>query len=124
MLFSPTLHILNDGRATPCCRDYQGDLTYGNIRDSTPQELINCENVLELRRQHLEKRIPANSPCASCFCVNPKVSALFKLFVAELVRRNSDNWDVPKMQSRFDEFFGMFMEGIPDRTLFSTLTRG
>jgi len=124
MLFSPTLHILNDGRATPCCRDYQGDLTYGNIRDSTPQELINCENVLELRRQHLENRIPEKSPCASCFCVNPKVSALFKLFVAELVRRHSDHWDEVKMQSRFDEFFGMFMEGIPDSKLFSTLTRG
>jgi MoaA/NifB/PqqE/SkfB family radical SAM enzyme len=123
MLFSSVLHILNDGRATPCCRDYQGDLTYGNIRDSTPQELINCENVLELRRQHLENRIPEKSPCASCFCVNPVVSALFKLFVEELVRRFSDNWDVPKMQGRFNEFFAMFMEGIPDRELFATLVR-
>jgi hypothetical protein len=51
------------------------------------------------------------------------VSALFKLFVAELVHRFSNDWDVPKMQGRFDEFFGMFMEGIPDRELFSTLTR-
>ena len=123
MLFSSTLHILNDGRATPCCRDYNGDLTYGNIKDSTPAELINCDNVLELRRQHLENRIPKNSPCASCFCVNPVVSALFKLFVAELVHRFSNDWDVPKMQGRFDEFFAMFMEGIPDRELFSTLTR-
>ena len=123
MLFSSTLHILNDGRATPCCRDYNGDLTYGNIKDSTPAELINCDNVLELRRQHLENRIPKNSPCASCFCVNPVVSGLFKLFVAELVHRFSNDWDVPKMQGRFDEFFGMFMEGIPDRELFSTLTR-
>jgi MoaA/NifB/PqqE/SkfB family radical SAM enzyme len=123
MLFSSVLHILNDGRATPCCRDYQGDLTYGNIRDSTPQELINCENVLELRRQHLENRIPKNSPCASCFCVNPKVSGLFKVFVSELVRRFSNDWDVSKMQARFDEFFAMFMEGMPDRELFSTLTR-
>ena len=123
MLFSSTLHILNDGRATPCCRDYNGDLTYGNIKDSTPAELINCDNVLELRRQHLENRIPKNSPCASCFCVNPVVSGLFKLFVAELVHRFANDWDVPKMQGRFDEFFGMFMEGIPDRELFSTLTR-
>ncbi|HUD54736.1 MAG TPA: radical SAM protein [Terracidiphilus sp.] len=123
MLFSSVLHILNDGRATPCCRDYQGDLTYGNIRDSTPQELINCENVLELRRQHLENRIPEKSPCASCFCVNPIVASLFKLFVAELVQRFSDNWDAPKMQGRFNEFFAMFMEGIPDRELFATLVR-
>jgi hypothetical protein len=52
------------------------------------------------------------------------VASLFKLFVAELVQRFSDNWDAPKMQSRFDEFFAMFMEGIPDRELFSTLVRG
>jgi hypothetical protein len=51
------------------------------------------------------------------------VSALFKLFVEELVRRFSDNWDVPKMQGRFNEFFAMFMEGIPDRELFATLVR-
>ncbi len=124
MLFSSTLHILNDGRATACCRDYNGDLVYGNIRDNTPEELINCENVLELRRQHLENRIPKNSLCASCFCVNPVVAGLFKLFVSGLVRRFSNNWDAPKMQGRFDEFFGMFMEGIPDRELFATLTRG
>ena len=123
MLFSSTLHILNDGRATACCRDYNGDLVYGNIKDNTPQELINCENVLELRRQHLENRIPKTSLCASCFCVKPAVSQLFKLFVATLVERFSDNWDVPKMQARFDEFFGMFMEGLPDRKLYSTLVR-
>jgi hypothetical protein len=51
------------------------------------------------------------------------VSGLFKVFVSELVRRFSNDWDVSKMQARFDEFFAMFMEGMPDRELFSTLTR-
>jgi len=124
MLFGSSLHILNDGRATACCRDYNGDLTYGNIKEKSPKELLNCDNVLELRRQHLENRIPEKSLCANCFCVDPKVSALFKLFVAGLVRRYSDNWNVEKMQTRFDEFFKMFSEGIPDRERFSTLIRG
>ena len=124
MLFGPALHILNDGRATACCRDYNGDLTYGNIRDSTPKELLNCDNVLELRRQHLENRIPEKSLCANCYCVDPKVSSLFKLFVTGLIRRFSDNWSAPRMQIRFNEFFDMFAEGIPDRDRFSTLIRG
>lgn len=123
MLFSSTLHVLNDGRVTACCRDYNGELVFGDIRKSSPTELINCENVLELRRQHLEKRIPKDSPCASCFFVNPVVSQLFKLFVTELVRRFSGNWDVPKMQARFEEFFEMFAVGVPDRERFSTLIR-
>jgi MoaA/NifB/PqqE/SkfB family radical SAM enzyme len=123
MLFSPALHILNDGRATACCRDYNGDLVYGNIRDSSPKELINCDNVLELRRQHLENRIPKGSLCASCFCINPTVSQLFRLFVAALIKRFSNDWDAPKMQKRFEEFFGMFSTGIPNRVQFGSLLR-
>ena len=123
MLFGTSVHVLNDGRTTACCRDYNGDLVYGNIRDSSPKDLLNNDNIVELRRQHLEHRIPKGSLCASCFCINPVVSQLFKLFVSGLVERFSNNWDVPKMQSRFDEFFAMFLEGIPDRDQFSTLVR-
>ena len=123
MLFGSALHILNDGRATACCRDYNGDLVYGNIRDSSPEELINNEKVVELRRQHLEHRIPKTSLCASCFCINPVVSGLFKLFVSGLVQRFSNDWEVEKMQSRFDEFFNVFQQGIPDRDRFATLIR-
>lgn len=123
MLFSPALHILNDGRATACCRDYQGDLVYGNIRESSPKDLLNNENIVELRRTHLENRIPKGSLCASCFCINPAVSQLFRLFVAALIQRFSENWNVPKMQGRFDEFFVMFGTGIPNRDQFGTLLR-
>jgi sulfatase maturation enzyme AslB (radical SAM superfamily) len=123
MLFGSALHILNDGRVTACCRDYNGDLVYGNIKDNTPKELLNCDNVLELRRQHLENRIPKNSLCASCFFVNPVVTQSFHLFVNSLVRRFKDNWDVPKMQGRFDEFFAIFADQIPNRRQFATLLR-
>ncbi len=123
MLFGSALHILNDGRVTACCRDYNGDLVYGNIKDSTPKELLNCDNVLELRRQHLENRIPKNSLCASCYFVNPVVTQSFHLFVKSLVHRFKDNWDAPKMQARFDEFFAMFADKIPNRREFGTLVR-
>jgi uncharacterized Fe-S cluster-containing radical SAM superfamily protein len=123
MLFGSALHILNDGRVTACCRDYNGDLVYGNIKDSTPRELLNCDNVLELRRQHLENRIPKNSLCASCYFVNPVVTQSFHLFVKSLVHRFKDDWDVPRMQSRFDEFFAIFTDKIPNRREFATLVR-
>ncbi len=123
MLFGSALHILNDGRVTACCRDYNGDLVYGNIKDSTPKELLNCDNVLELRRQHLENRIPKNSLCASCYFVNPVVTQSFHLFVKSLVHRFKDNWDAPKMQARFDEFFAMFADKIPNRREFGSLVR-
>lgn len=106
-----------------CCRGYNGDLAYGNIRDSSPKELINCEEVLELRRRHPENRIPKGSLCASCECTNPAVSQLFRLFVSGLVQRFSDNWKVEKMQGRFDEFLTEFSAGMPDGDRFAALIR-
>jgi hypothetical protein len=122
-LFSSTMHVLNDGRVTACCRDYNGDLVYGSLRENTPAELINNENVLELRRQHLEKRIPKESLCATCYRVDPRVSKSFKLFVSGLVQRFSKAWDVPLMQGRFEEFFSLFARRIPDPESFSSLLR-
>jgi len=122
-LFSSTLHVLNDGRTTACCRDYNGDLVYGNLKDSEPKDLINNDNVLELRRQHLEDRIPKDSLCASCFRIEPRVADLFRLFVSGLIDRFADNWDADKMQARFDEFFNEFSEGIPAPSGFVKLLR-
>lgn len=122
-LFSSTVHVLNDGRTTACCRDYNGDLVYGNIKDSDPKELINNERVLELRKQHLEDRIPKGSLCASCFRVEPRVAELFRLFVSGLIDRFANNWEVDKMQARFDEFFLEFSHGIPTANEFLRLFR-
>ena len=91
--------------------------------DSSPANLLNCDNVARLRRQRLKNRIPANSPCASCFFVNPVVTESFHLFVKSLVHRFKDDWDVPKMQARFDEFFAMFADHVPNRRQFATLVR-
>jgi len=123
-LFSSTMHVLNDGRTTACCRDYNGDLVYGDIRQNSPGNLINNESVLELRRQHLENRIPKGSLCADCYRVDPRVSQLFKLFVSELVTQFGDRWEAPQMQQRFDRFFAAFQNGIPSRRDFLGLFNG
>lgn len=123
-LFGSTIHVLNDGRTTACCRDYNGDLVYGSIQENGPKELINNPAVLELRNQHLEDRIPKTSLCATCFRVEPRVAQLFVLFASELIHRFADNWEVNKMQGRFDEFFEMFSNGIPGARSFVSLFRG
>jgi len=122
-LFSSTLHVLNDGRTTACCRDYNGDLVYGNIRDGDPKDLINNDEVLELRKQHLENRIPRGSLCASCFRIDPRVAELFRLFVYGLIDRFANNWEVERMQSRFDDLFSEFSHGIPTVNSFLRLFR-
>lgn len=115
------IHILNDGSASTCCRDYNAELTYGNIKDSTPKELINNDTIVELRRQHLENRIPKDSLCANCHEIDPRVAKLFKLFTAALVKKYKNNWNRQKVQQHFDSFFEAFANEVPDEDKFIRL---
>ena len=122
-LFSSTIHVLNDGRVSACCRDYNADLVHASLEKGTipVDDLINNERITELRKQPLEGRIPENSLCASCYRVDPKVSALFSSFVAALVTRYSSNWKADEMQDRFEQFFQAFSTGFPSRARFASL---
>ncbi|MHC5065848.1 MAG: radical SAM/SPASM domain-containing protein [Planctomycetota bacterium] len=116
-----TLHVLNDGRVTACCRDYNGELVFGSIYEDSVTDLINNEAIQELRRQNIDGTAPPDSLCSNCYEVDPRVSELFELFVKALVSRNKDCWDVDRMQARFGSFFQSFREGIPDRSEFVAL---
>ena len=116
-----SMHVLNDGRVSVCCRDYQGDLVIGNIKESSPKELWNGPIMRELRRQHIEDDIPSDSLCADCFAVDYRVADLFELFTTALVQRNSRRWTVSAMQRRFDEFFEIFATEIPNEERFVEL---
>ncbi len=116
-----SMHVLNDGRVSVCCRDYQGDLVIGNIQESSPKELWNGPDMLELRRQHIEDDIPWDSLCADCFAVTYRVADLFELFATALVQRNRRRWNVRAMQRRFDAFFETFATEIPDEERFVEL---
>ena len=120
-LFQPILHVLNDGSVSVCCRDYHGDLVFGNIRDSSVEELVNNEAITALRRQHVEGTLPEHMMCNECYRVDSRVDALFELFVSQLVAKHSEHWDVDRMQQRFDQFFDCFGEGIPSRSAYLRL---
>lgn len=118
-----TMHILNDGRVSACCRDYNGELIYGDVKTNTPQELINNAEIRRLRRQHIDDTIPKNSLCGTCLKLDPKVSGLWVLFSNALIYKYKTKWHVPTMQTRFDEFFEMFSKGIPEESEFVRLLR-
>jgi uncharacterized Fe-S cluster-containing radical SAM superfamily protein len=120
-LFRPLLHVLNDGSVSVCCRDYHGELVFGSIVDSSPEELINNKAITALRKQHLDGTIPEHMLCNQCYRVDPMVEALFELFVTQLVAKYSQRWDVDKMQSRFDRFFACFSDDIPTRRVYLRL---
>lgn len=122
-LFCSTIHILNNGNTTACCRDYDGDLVFGNISDGDPHELINNDKLVELRKMHISKKIPENILCSSCYRIDPKVSSLFKLFFITLIELHSDHWNMEDMQERFDLFFHLFAKSIPSKGQFIQLLK-
>lgn len=104
MLMGGLINVNTDGDLTPCCRDYDGDLAYANIKDGKIEDLTNNDTIKNFRKQHLEGT-PPTKLCENCYKVNDSLNILYNLFYKTLVLRNSHNWDVDKMQKKFDTFF-------------------
>ena len=121
---SSGMRILNDGSASACCRDYNGDLVYGNIADQDISELLESKKLEDLATQHNNRKIlDKNLLCASCYQVDPKIKSLFMLFTKSLVSINKNNWDIDLMQSKFDDFFSLFQKSIPSQNDFLRLIK-
>jgi organic radical activating enzyme len=120
-LFQPVVHILNDGSVSVCCRDYHGEMVCGNIRHDDPRALVNGETLVAMRKRHLNDTVSPDSLCGNCYRVDPAVSELFEAFVTQLVARYSHDWDVGRMQAKFDRFFESFSQGIPSRKAYMRL---
>ncbi len=58
------LVVLWDGRITPCCADYDGELVVGRVDDKNLQDIFNSPALRSLRRQHLKKAW--SGLCARC----------------------------------------------------------
>lgn len=118
---SDTVDILCDGSVSACCRDYHGDLIYGNYNDSDLPSIINNNKIVELRKAHNTFNVDPKSLCASCYQIDPQVTSLFKLFFSYLIRKHHRNWDVDLMQNKFDDFFKLFEESLPSEHEFVKL---
>ena len=122
MQLNGNIHILCDGSVTACCRDYNGELIFGSIKNDCPENLINNEKIVQLRKAHISKQ-SLGTLCDNCYAVDPIVSQLFSLFVRTLILRNSDTWNVDNMQKIFNRFFELFHDSVPDVKEYLSLFR-
>jgi radical SAM protein with 4Fe4S-binding SPASM domain len=57
--------VLQDGRVTPCCFDYEGKLSLGNLHENTLDEIWQSQKYQDLRQHHLGGDF--NNPlCQNC----------------------------------------------------------
>jgi len=56
-----------DGKATMCCRDYNGEITVGDIMKETSMEIWNGSQSEAVRQQHLAPETLKINACKSCF---------------------------------------------------------
>jgi pyruvate-formate lyase-activating enzyme len=123
-IFDGAIHILNDGRLTACCRDYEGSLVYGKLQSASFDEFssfINSAKITGLREMHKADRIPPTHMCADCYNLDRRLTLLFDCFNRALVWLYREHWDVEHMQRYFDNFFEAFQDGIPSEEEFLML---
>ena len=116
--FEGGINVLNDGSVTACCRDYQGDLVYGNIGTQEVSEVLEGEKLKQLIAEHNDRKIPKGSLCSTCYEVDKRIVKVFKLFQISLVAMYKDNWDIDAMQSKFNDFFTLFQNSMPPKEEF------
>jgi MoaA/NifB/PqqE/SkfB family radical SAM enzyme len=63
-LWRGVLVVLSNGDVTLCCADPKGELTLGNIKDSSPAELYNSRIMGRIRQRHAKGDFPF--PCRGC----------------------------------------------------------
>lgn len=60
------LWVLNDGRVTVCCEDWQGRYVVGNIRKDSLRDIWNNDAFWAFRKAHLERRKRDIPLCRDC----------------------------------------------------------
>ena len=58
------LEVLWDGTVVPCCADFEGELVIGNAASENLQKLFRGQAMKELRKRHLQKKLP--NLCTHC----------------------------------------------------------
>jgi len=72
-----SIYVLKDGGLTTCCRDYHGELVFGNLRSDTLEQAYNNDTCKQVRRAHLDGAIEQMPKiCQSCYIVDPRLSDL------------------------------------------------
>jgi len=81
-----SVYVLKDGSLTTCCRDYNGDLVFGDVLKDDLKEAYNNPTMRRIRRAHLDGNTQAMPDlCRDCFIVDPRLSdvinGIFQYFI-------------------------------------------
>ncbi|MBM3546436.1 MAG: radical SAM protein [Alphaproteobacteria bacterium] len=70
-------HILKDGSITTCCRDYNGELIFGDFKTETVDTALNNEHIRALRRAHIANDTSQMPElCRKCYVVDERLDTL------------------------------------------------
>lgn len=57
--------VLQDGRITPCCFDYEGKMTLGNLKKESMEEVWHGKEMMRMRKEHIEGTL-TDEICLNC----------------------------------------------------------
>lgn len=64
------LVVLADGRAVPCCYDYDGEYTLGNLKEDNIEDIWFGEKINHLREIHFKRDFKSLSLCGNCYQIS------------------------------------------------------
>ena len=67
-----SLTVMANGEVVPCTQDYDTEMSFGNVRDHTLEEIWNSEAYKEFRRWHVTGDFPKGNKCNER-CDLPKI---------------------------------------------------
>jgi MoaA/NifB/PqqE/SkfB family radical SAM enzyme len=106
----PVSHTLVDGRVTVCCRDYDGSLVVGDIRQQSLADIFRGDAMRALQRAHAARDVSAYALCRTCFSVDHRIERAFNELTTYLLHF------FPHETARFyqeyvDQCIAMFAKG-------------
>ena len=70
-----------DGKATMCCRDYNGEITVGDIMDTSLKDIWDGESAEIVREQHRNPETLSISACQKCYGPHQFVQTVANNFI-------------------------------------------
>ena len=96
-----------DGQVTLCCRDYNGEITAGDIMDSTLEQVWNGEQAENIRHQHKNPETLKIDACLKCYSPYRFISTITNYFIHYLYLK------IPELSPRkFGEAIYSFLNGM------------
>lgn len=79
-----------DGEFSLCCRDYDGSLRIGDLRESSVEEVRRGQKLKDIRSKYYSGDYSELPLCASCYVVDGNVGSLFSNFIKYLLMKHPD----------------------------------